>query len=367
MADRRVDRSQVLAFRARRHSLAERRGRADLLDVVGSCGIQDTPPGNADVALAARLDLDGPVVADAVASKQLVITWSLRGAPHLFPRCDLAVFTLGARPAEGTLQALWAQPEHALVEVERAMVAALRWPRTKAEVSGAVTRAVPADLAPYCKSCAVNHPHESVFRAAPLLGRIVLTGTAPVTLARAAMWLGVDAIGDIEALRTELLLRYLRCYAPTTSGHFAEWVGTTKSDAKARWTALADAVVPVDVGKRAYVLQEDLDALVGAEPVGGVRLLPSKDVYLQARDRELLLPDKANRRAVFTMIGGPGVVLVDGEPAGVWRGAAKGKRYELRWRPFAETDKGVAAAVAEEAERVARARGHQSAMLLPWS
>lgn len=366
MADRRVGRGQVLAFRARRHSLAERRRRADLLDVVGNCGIQDTPPGNADVALAARLDLDGPVVADAVASKELVLTWSLRGAPHLLPRGDLPVFTLGARPADGTLQALWAQPEHALVEVERAMVAAMPSPRTKAEVSGAVTRMVPPDLAPYCKACDVHHPHESVFRAAPLLGRIVLTGTAPVTLAPAAMWLGADASGEIDAIRTELLLRYLRCYAPTTSGHFAEWVGITKSDAKSRWAAVADAVVPVRAGKRGYVLEEDLEALVAAEPVRSVRLLPSKDVYLQARDRELLLPEEGDRTAVFTILGGPGVVLVDGEPAGVWR-AGRGKRYDLRWRPFGKIAKGVAAAVAAEAERVALSRGHESVAIVPWS
>ncbi len=367
MFDRRIGREQVLAFRARRHSLVERRQRADLLDVVGTCAFQDTPPGAADVALAARLDLDGPVVADAVASKELVLNWSLRGAPHVFPRDDLSVFTLGARPAEGTLRALWGQPEHALVEVEQAMVAALRSPRTKAEVSGAVTRAVPADLAPYCRRCEVHHPHESVFRAAPLLGRIVLAGTSPVTLARAATWLDADAAGDIGALRTELLVRYLRCYAPTTSGDFAEWVGITKSEAKARWEAVVDGLVPVDTGKRRYILEQDLQALVGAEPVLGVRLLPSKDVYLQARDRELLIPDKGDRTAVFTTLGGPGVVLVNGEPAGVWRGAAKGTRYDLRWRPFGNSGKGVAAAIAGEAERVARARGHESAAVVPWS
>ncbi|MDQ3931335.1 MAG: winged helix DNA-binding domain-containing protein, partial [Actinomycetota bacterium] len=346
MADRRVGREQVLAFRGRRHSLAEKRERADLVDVVGSCGIQDTPPGNADVALAARLDLDGPVVADAVSAKELVLTWSLRGAPHLFPPGDLPVFTLGALPAEGTLEALWGQPEHALVEVERAMVEALPSPRTKAQVSGAVTKAVPAELAPYCRGCDVHHAHESVFRAAPLLGRIVLTRTAPVTLARAATWLGANATGDIGALRTELLLRYLRCYAPTTPGHFAEWVGIAKSDARARWAAVADIVVPVDAGKRAFVLEEDLDALLAAEPLRGVRLLPSKDVYLQARDRELLLPDKGDRTTVFTILGGPGVVLVDGEPAGVWRGSVKGKRYELRWRPFGRVAKGATVAMA---------------------
>ena len=118
----RVRREQVLAFR-RPRTRSTAAAPADLATVVGACGVQDTPPGNADVSLAARLDIDGPVVEEAIAAKKLVLAWSLRGAPHLFPPGDFAVFTLGARPADDTLETLWGQPEHSLVEVEKAMVA----------------------------------------------------------------------------------------------------------------------------------------------------------------------------------------------------------------------------------------------------
>lgn len=148
MADRLVTREQVLAFRAAAHSLNERRPAKELLDVVGACGIQDTPPGSADVSLAARLDIDAPTSADAVAKKQVALTWSVRGAPHLLPPADLAVFTLGAKPADGTITSLWRQPEESLAIVERAMVAALKTkPSTKGDVSEAVTATVPKQLA----------------------------------------------------------------------------------------------------------------------------------------------------------------------------------------------------------------------------
>ena len=49
------------------------------------------------------------------------------------------------------------------------------------------------------RACKVDHPSESVFRVAPLLGRLVLTSTAPV-LAKAETWLGADAQGDVEVL-----------------------------------------------------------------------------------------------------------------------------------------------------------------------
>ena len=66
--ERRVTREQVLAFRAAAQSLDRRRPATELLDVAGACGVQDTPPGSADVSLAARLDVEGPVVEEAVAA-----------------------------------------------------------------------------------------------------------------------------------------------------------------------------------------------------------------------------------------------------------------------------------------------------------
>ncbi len=367
MAERRVSREQVLAFRAAAQSLDRRRPATQLLDVVGTCGIQDTPPGNADVSVAARLDMDGPVVEESVAKKKLVLTWSLRGAPHVFPPKDVAVFTLGARPADGTLEALWGQPEQSLFKVERAMVAVIgSKARPKGEVSAAVTASVPAELAPWCPGCKVHHPSESVFRAAPLLGRLVLTNTAPVLLAKAKTWLGADAQGDVDALRTDLLRRYLHCYAPTTPGHFAEWAGITKSDAKERWGVVADAVVPVQGERKGFVLEEDLDALDQPPPSTGVRLLPAKDAFIQARDRDVLFPDPANRKAVFPILGGPGVVLHEALPVATWRGAVKGRRYNVTVAPFATLTKSVWAEIEAESERVAHVRGHHAAAVVEW-
>ena len=362
MSERRLTRDQVLAFRAAAQSLDRRRPATHLLDVVGACGIQDTPPGNADVSLAARLDMDGPVIAESVASKELVLSWSLRGAPHVFPPNDFAVFTLGARPTDGTLEALWGQPEHSLVEVERAMVAVIgSEARAKGDVSAAVTASLPAELAPWCPGCKVNHPSESVFRAAPLLGRIVLTSTAPVLLARAKTWLGADAQGDVNALRTELLTRYLHCYAPTTPGHFAEWAGITTADAKERWGMVADSLVPVQGEGKGFMLAEDLEALDQPPAPTGVRLLPAKDAFLQARDREILLPDPAHRKAVFRTLGGPGVVLHEALPVATWRGAAKRRRYEVVVAPLGTLSTPMWGEIGAEAERVAHVRGREGA------
>jgi hypothetical protein len=365
MTERRVSRAQVLAYRAAAQSLDRRRPVAALGDVAGACGIQDTPPGNADVSLAARLDVEGPVTDAAVAAKDLVLTWSVRGAPHLFPAYDFAVFTLGARPAEGTLEKLWRQPEEALVEVEKEIVSVIgKEARAKGDVSAAVTERLPQELTPWCAACKVQHPSESVFRATPLLGRLLLTSTAPVRLARASTWLGHDADGDVEAAREQLLRRYLHCYAPTTAGHFAEWAGITKPDATQRWKRLAGDLVPVQGDRKAFVLEEDLGALEDPPASTGVRLIPAKDAFIQARDRDVLFPDAAHRKAVFPVIGGPGVVLHEAVPVGTWRGAAKARGYEVTVAPFERLAKAVWAEVEAEAERVARSRGRQPAAVI---
>lgn len=93
---------------------------------------------------------------------------------------------------------------------------------------------------------------------------------------------GADAQGDLDVLRTESLRHYLRCYAPTTSGHFAEWAGITKSDAKPRWAAVADSLVAVWCERKGFVLEEDLDAVDQPPASTGARLLPAKDAFLQA-------------------------------------------------------------------------------------
>jgi len=357
-----VSRAQVLAFRAAAHSLDRRRPVEDLLDVAGACGIQDTPPGNADVSLAARLQGGGPLVKGAVAAKELLVTWSVRGAPHVIPRDDFAVFTIGARPADGTRGKLWGEPEEALAEVEAAVVSVLEsGSRTKGEVSAAVTATLPAELTPWCASCKAHHPRESVFRATPLLGRIVLISTAPVVMAAAKEWVGADAGGDAGAARAELLRRYLHCYGPTTSGHFAEWAGITKPDAAERWAGISDGLVAV--GRR-YVLEEDMETLLDPPAPAGVRLLPAKDGFLQARDRDVLIPDPTHRKAAFPVIGGPGVVLHEATPVATWRGGSKGKSYEVTVTPFGKLSKAGWDGVDAEADRVARVRGRQDARVV---
>ena len=77
-----VSRGQVIAFRLHTQHLSERLGAKGLLDAAGSCGVQNSPPGSALLALHARVrGISQARLDEAVAGKTLVRSWCMRGSP----------------------------------------------------------------------------------------------------------------------------------------------------------------------------------------------------------------------------------------------------------------------------------------------
>ncbi|WP_153028653.1 DNA glycosylase AlkZ-like family protein [Amycolatopsis sp. YIM 10] len=86
-----MDRRQAMRARLAAHGLVSR--DSDLLTAAGRVGVQETPPGSAAQAFSLRVpDLTPDDLRD------LVRLWSMRGAPHVMPVADAAVFTEGLRP-----------------------------------------------------------------------------------------------------------------------------------------------------------------------------------------------------------------------------------------------------------------------------
>jgi hypothetical protein len=88
-----------------------------------------------------------------------------------------------------------------------------------------------------------------------------------------------------------------------------------------------------------------------------VRLLGPFDLLLQGRDRDVLVPEPARRKALWPVLGRPGAVLVGTDVVGTWRPRASGRRLAVRldlWRPLGRR---VRLLVQQEAERLAAHRG----------
>jgi hypothetical protein len=91
-----------------------------------------------------------------------------------------------------------------------------------------------------------------------------------------------------------------------------------------------------------------------------VRLLGGYDPWVAQPDRSSLVGENgALRKQLFPSVGRPGVVLVDGVMAGIWKGRKQGRALEVSvdWL-------GPEADIAEEAAAIASLRGCDEARLV---
>jgi hypothetical protein len=356
-----VTREQVLAYRAAEHGLSgEPATELDGLGVL-DLGVQDTPAGSARLALAARVtavpDLDG--------DDRYALVWSLRGAPHLYRARDVRrvaerMWPVSEADAQARLVNAPRIADAGIGAVEaftlaaRALRDAVPAPTAKGTASAEVTRALPGGLSKWCEGCGARHVFSDLFLHAGVFAGVGITNdTSPPTLLPLP---GRRGVPERSAGAAELIAAYLRRNGPATPADVAAFLGTGRAVVSSQWP---DGLVEVAVEGRAAWLPEDrLDALRSPPPPAAVRLLPPSDPFLQARDRQLLIPDRSLHKALWRAIGGPGAVLVDGDVAGTWRARKVGKaRLELTVDPFGPLPPPVRDALVPEAERVAAARG----------
>ncbi len=94
---------QVRNLRLRAHHLDRAYPAEDALALVGACGMQNSPPGAWETALANRAPSLGADGAARLLARGggLVQAWSLRGAPYVFPEADAGAFLSALVPEEG--------------------------------------------------------------------------------------------------------------------------------------------------------------------------------------------------------------------------------------------------------------------------
>jgi hypothetical protein len=356
-----ADRAQVMAFRVAALGLAKRgKARPAGLDVL-DLGVQEYMPGSIQVALAARTTA-------TFDDDRLIMVWAARGAPHLHRRRDLPALVQQLWPlsdADAAVRIKSGQmPDAGKLGIEafRVTAAAFRKVLTRSmargEVSTQVSKRVPKELTYECRSCQARHIGGNIWQVAGLAGGVEVESRGreatlgpipdapPVPKANA----GID----------DLIATYLRLLGPATPAEVAKYLGTSTAEIKQVWP---EDLVPVTVeGKKAWLPASAVKSFESPPTPKGVRLLPGMDALLQARDRDLLVPGRDRQKEVWRIIGNPGAILADGEIVGVWRAKLVGrKRVDLTVTPFGPLTPPQRAAIEEESEHVARARGVPSA------
>jgi hypothetical protein len=374
--ERGVSAEQAVAYRVAAHNLHQMLPADGLLDAARVVGVQDTPPGNAGVALANRVakltpdDLEGALHDD----RTLVRILSMRGAAHLVPRCDVTVFGPGALAGEeeslreqlgGSWPAIeaagWSARE-ALGSVIGVLTAVLAdaEPRTKGQLSEALHDRLPTELEPWCDVCDVHHVPDQLLRLAGTAGVYVYGWPhgSRQTLMASNIWLNGPLGGDVPEARLELARRFVHAYGPVSPRHLAAWTGMSATDARDRFASLGDELMDVRLdGAPTVVLAEDIDMLDDPPLAGGARLLPAGDPFLAQRDRATLLPDKARQRAVWRPVGSPGLVLMTGHPVATWRAQVAGGRLRVTVDPFGSLGDRKRTAIENAASLIAPFRG----------
>lgn len=367
-----VDRTTVLRHRTRIQQLDRAPGSVvDVTDAsVLDAGVQDTGPDGALWALVLR----GVRVGTADRPPELAFAWTLRGAPHAYRRADLRDVERAVRPwsdadaarrvfdAARPLRAAGIAPTAAIATAARAMREIVVHPMVKGDVSSAMTAALPEPYLRWCRPCGATHMYEQTFRLAALHAGLELeAGTSPPVLRRIADWPS-SQVGCADPPerggRLDLVRTAVHLLGPTTPTLVAGYLDSPVREVTSRWP---QDVVTVDVdGVSAQVLEEDLDRLRAAatedrEPT--VRLLGPYDLFLQARDRELLVPDAEARRTLWPVLGRPGAVLVDGVIVGAWRPRARARTLAIEVTPWAPWGRSLREAVDAQHARLAAFRG----------
>lgn len=364
-------RQQVLAYRTAAQGLTREATNANDLAVL-DIGVQDGPGEQARLAFDARLpsapaaELFGP-------GEPLALVWSLRGAPYVHRRSDVdavaaALYPLSEQDAAGRLnetgpsvaRAGIAALEQYAIAV-REMRAAVRSATGKGAVSTAVTKAIPPVMRRNCRACKTEHISDSAMRASFLAAGLELVpDTAPPVLQRRPK-ARLPKAADLDALR-RLVLAYLAVLGPATPADVAGYLAVRRADLMQVWPADDLAEVSVD-GRAAWLPGDRAKALAAADMPDVVRLLGGFDPFLQARDRDLIVPDKAVQKALWPVLGRPGALFVHGEVVGTWRPKTSGRTLSLQVETFAPLPASVWTQVEAEAERIGAVRGAQSVSL----
>ncbi|MEX5635929.1 winged helix DNA-binding domain-containing protein [Parafrankia sp. FMc2] len=351
-----LTRADVLAFRTRAQGLD--RESTPLADAtVLELGVQDTGPDGGRWALAVR-----GMAVDALGAEALAVAWTLRGAPHLYRRADLPCIAAATAPfsdadagkrifdAARPLREAGISPIEALESVAATMRTLVTGPMVKGEVSGRLAELMDPPYLRFCRSCQATHLYEQPFRLAALRAGLELEpGTSPPVLRPVP---GFTRAASVPA-RFDVVRGYLRLLGPATPKHVAEFLDSPVKEVKAHWPQ--DAVEVTVEGERSWLLAEDTAGLT-AGPARTTRLLGPYDLYLQGRDRSLLVGEQARAKALWPVLGRPGALLVDGEIGGLWRPRQSGGRLTLQLTLWQAATSALHASITDQAERLAAYR-----------
>jgi hypothetical protein len=319
----------------RLHSSARSASVLETVKWMGALQAQDYQSGlwaiGARMAGATRADIEL-----ALARREIVRTWPMRGTWHFIPAADVGWMQdlLAARllPALRKYSADYGFDEAALLRCRKVVLKTLEGGRslTRGQLVQCLVSAGVAGA-----SEAGNHLLRH-FGNEGLLCNGLMAGNEPTFTLRDE-WVSAPTKLSRDAALAELALRYFRSHGPATLHDFAWWTGLTIGDAR---TAIAS--IGPTLNRRVIDEREHLFVGDSAAPtVSAVELLPAFDEHLLGyRERSAVLDAD---RAESICPGGNGVfrptLVVKGRVAGLWKKKETVKKLTIEVMPYAPLSK----------------------------
>lgn len=328
--------SQALAWRMRRH-LLEPVGNGSITDVVRRLGaVLATDEGLAELAIAARrVGSRSGELGQARADGTVIKAFAFRGAMHYLSPDDggayLALRSAGRQWELPSWQKYYRLKAADWPAFRKSVRQALeKGPLTIAELGAVVTRrAAFKHLRPVFDEGAATLIKPLTWQGDMSFGPPRDGQHTFQRLAGTPRWAGV---WDLDDAGPYAIRSYLRSYGPATHDHIHYWLGNGLSAGRKRlqrWLAELNAqLAAVDVeGETAYVLREDVEALVAARPTRAVRLLPAHDQWVMGpgtKDEHVVPP--AHRTPVTQKAS---LVVAGGVVRGTW--SINGADVNVTW------------------------------------
>lgn len=331
---------QVCRVRAEANGLGETRQSTVAGAVAKAVALQAQDVRAARLSVRVRADnLEKSDVDNAVAAREVIRTWAMRGTLHMLAADDVGwiVGLLGpyfAQRFAGRRRQLGLDDdtcERGLAALET--VLAKETPLTRAELVARVAdhgvrldprSQAPAHLLGFAAMSGLIQRGPEAAKDEPTY-ELMTNPTAPLP--------------EDEAV-ARLAGRYLAGYGPATAEDFAAWSGLPLRLARNGLESLAPASATVD-GQPAY-LRNDQTVNISPDTPTQVRLLGHFDAYLLGyRSRALAVPPEHDRKI---QAGGGFInptVLVDGHGLGTWRQASKKGRITVTVEPFGDLPRRV--------------------------
>src|SRR2546422_4200883 len=272
--------AQVSAFRTHRHHLDLRAPRSRLPSVVADvCGVQAQVTAMARIALWARLrHLTVDDVEQALVQKRNIVkTWSMRGALHLLASNELLLYLSGLMPTRLPREQRWIEAAGLKEEETTAMIldALKDGPLTRVQLVSYLAKKLGTKTKDWFdggwgRETLGSNTSWQLVRPAVMRG-LVCSGPSngqEITFTRVDRWLREPRLMPAEEEAEDALVRrHLRAFGPADAKDLWSWSGVYVRRLRVILDRLRDELVDVNTGRRrGFLLRKDLPDLERGRP-----------------------------------------------------------------------------------------------------